>query len=379
VVLPPNPDDGNIQILDGFGMPVAMNCTEVQHCENTLMTSTAFQLVTNDSYAVDQLEFYTPYVETLLISTENCTDENEFINAVFLSVETMGYFVIDFEYLDFLDENFTQPEPEMDNLEPEVDVPDPEPELLNVPDMILSPETDTMPSPDSMPNPQPNSNMISCPLPSSNPVSYSDLDMVNETTNSSYWFPIVFTPSFFRVTILSNDADIFYSYSNDTCMPILDYWEDDILGCPCNGTWNATGQYDNNTNSFMGGRDITPSQCPPNTCQETFFLNDTQKYANLRLNISVTDNGTVIRTLEITRMSICREIGYNYSAEDILYSFRWGQDKPIQSMLNGDIVVQTPSFNGTFDDDDDDMNGSALLPLSMLITIMSTFLSLMLV
>jgi hypothetical protein len=330
VVLPPNPDDGNIQILDGFWVPDTMNCTEVQQCENTLMTSTAFQLVTNDSYVEDQLEYNTSYVETLLISTENCTDENAFINAVFLSVETIGYFAIDFEYLDFLDENFTQPESEMDNPEPEsmtnpqseVDVPNPEPELLNVPDMILSPETDTMPSPDSMPNPQPNSNMISCPLPSTNPVSYSDLDMVNETTNSSYWFPIVFTPSFFRVTILSNDADIFYSYSNDTCIPILDYWEDDILGCPCNGTWNATGQYDNNTNSFMGGRDITPSQCPPNTCQETFFLNDTQKYANLRLNISVTDNGTVLRTLEITKMSICKEIGYAYSAEDILYSFR---------------------------------------------------------
>jgi hypothetical protein len=321
---------------------------------------------------------------------------------VFLSVETIGYFAIDFEYLEMI-ENFTpQPEPsEMLNPEPE-SMTNPVPEVItigtipvmvnpvpvlqtipspqSVPDMILSPETVTIPSPNTMPNPntipspqpnpQPNSNMMPCPISSpNNSIPYSDLDMVNETTNSSYWFPIVFTPTNFLVTILFNNTDIFYSYSNETCMPILDYWEDDILGCPCNSTWNTSGYYDPLTNSFQGGRNIAPSQCPPNTCQETFFLNDTQKYANLRLNISVY-NGTVSRTLEITKMSICKEIGYGYDADDILYSFSWGQGQLIQinDDNNGPVVVTTPGTTVTYS------NGSDLLPLSMIMTIMSAFL-----
>jgi hypothetical protein len=365
-VLPTDQDDGfDIQILDGFWLPSTLNCTEAQQCENnTLMTRTTFQLVTNDSYVEDQLEYNTSYVETLLISTENCTDENAFINAVFLSVETMGYFAIDFEYME---ENFTQPEPS-ENPEPESMInPEPEDNMMPFP---LNPQ----PSPNTMP--QPNSNMMPCPISSSNPVPYSDLDMVNETTNSSYWFPIVFTPTNFRVTILSNESDIFFSYSNDTCMPIMDYWEDDIMGCPCDGAWNTTGYYDQTTNSFMGGRNITPSLCPPNTCQEMFFLNDTQKYANLRLNISIIDNGTVLRTLEITKMSICKEMGYAYGDGDILYSFKWGQGRPMQMNLNDQNDV--PKDNDGHDDDDDDSgyhhDGSALLPLSMIITITTAFL-----
>jgi hypothetical protein len=287
-----------------------------------------------------------------------------------------------------MNENFTQPEPSVVvNPQPTTSSqvnPVPETIVILVPAVTLpSPDTmpTTQPSPNTMPNPQPspnpqsNSNTMPCPLLSSNPLPYSNLDMVNETTNSSYWFPIVFTPTNFRVTLLSSNTEIFYSYSNDTCMPIIDYWEDDVLGCPCNSTWNTTGYYDPFTNSFMGGRNITPSECPPNTCQETFFLNDTQKYANLRLNVTIL-NGTVFKTLEITKMSICKEIGYAYGAEDILYSFVWGQDQPTQSMLKDDndepVVVITPfGTNVTIE------NASPLLPLSMIITFTCSFLFLL--
>jgi hypothetical protein len=225
------------------------------------------------------------YVQRLVISTENCTDESMFIRSAILSVETWGYLAFDFEYLDYLNDNDTSSNNTNNNV--------------------------TQP----------------CSLPS-NPIPYADPDMVNSTTNSSYWFPIVLTPTIFNVTILSNDTDIFYSYSNDTCMPILDYWENDTLGCPCNDGWNVTGYYDTASNSFKGGREIIPSLCTQNSCPESFFLNDTQKYANLRLNVTVYDNGTVLRTIEITNMSTCPEIGYTYDADDIAYSFTW--ERPIQ-------------------------------------------------
>jgi len=257
----------------------------------------------NDSDIEDEPN--TCYVQTLLISTENCTDENMFIQSVILSVETWGYFAVDFDYLDYLNDNFT-----------EIEV-----EIITVPEVEI--DDDTIPSNNTNNTvPQP------CSLSSTNPIPYGDLDMVNDTTNSSYWFPIVLTPTKFNVTILSNDTDIFYSYSNDTCMPILDYWDNDSLGCPCNDVWNATGYYDNVSNSFKGGREIIPSLCTQNSCQESFFLNDTVRYANLRLNVTAFDNGTVLRTIEITNTSICPEIGYAYGAENIAYSFTW--EKPIQ-------------------------------------------------
>jgi len=187
------------------------------------------------------------------------------------------------------------------------------------------------------------------------------------TNTTSQWVHVFFTPKTFNVTILSNETDIYY-IKNGPCMPLINYWKDVTLGCPCNGTWNNTGYYNSSSKCFEGGRQITPSLCPNNTCQESFFLNDTTVYANLRLNTTTWSNGTVAnKTLEITKVSLFKEIGYEYGEKDIIAVFLLSNGTELPR-----VVQETSGKNETEKD-----SGSVSLPLTSVVTLMFAFLLMM--
>jgi len=299
-----------------------------------------------------------------MLGNGNCSDDMNFTASVFLVVEAIGSWVIDVE-------NNTWPEG-WDNDEEENDE-----------------EDDDMPDND-MPD---NGGII------------VDADHTVEENHpeikdfESKWYHVYFTPTMFNVTIF-NERDFYYSnvtdfyYRNMTdlyvnnmtegyCMPILDYWNNETVGCPCNDTWNTTGYYNSSTNSFMGGRQIIPGQCANDSCREMMFLNDTMKYANVRINITECKNGSVLKTVEFTKMSYEKDMGYTYGVQDIGYIFgAWKQNEEVHS-LNGenDTLVKTPevalemplgSDNDTYDRSD--VNGSYGLPMSTMITIIFIFL-----
>jgi len=98
--------------------------------------------------------------------------------------------------------------------------------------------------------------------------------------------------------------------------------KNETVGCPCNGNWVGSNYNENS------GREIIPDQCPSSSCPEAFFINDTLKYGNVRMNVTVFQNGTIKnKTLEITKMSPIKEIGYAFGAADVLYVFRSGKDE----------------------------------------------------
>jgi len=191
------------------------------------------------------------------------------------------------------------------------------------------------------------------------------------TTNfTSQWVHVFFKPKTFNVTILSNETDIYF-LKNGPCMPLIDYWKDAVLGCPCNGTWNNTGYYNSSSKCFEGGRQITPNLCPNNTCQESFFLNDTIIYANLRLNTTTWSNGTLAnKTVEITKVSPFKDIGYAYGEKDIIAVFLLsnGTDVSLPSVPEATI----PDMNQTAN-----YSGSVSLPLTSIVTLMFAFLLIM--
>jgi len=264
-------------------------------------------------------------------------------------------------------------------------VPEPETVPISDPVIVIPPDRkrSTEQSPDTMDDtlsPSPASinstqNDTFSPSPATLNDTVSPLPAVINTTSpsplnptvsnfTSQWIHVFYTPKTFNVTILSNQSDIFYTSSKNTpCMPILDYWKNDILGCPCNGTWNNTGSYNPTTKSFEGGRQIVPSQCVPNTCHEAFFLNDTVTYGKLRINITTFDNGTVAnKTIEMTRRSPQKEIGYGFGDKDIVYVFQWMNETETR-----DIV---PEVVMTGDDDDTMSDGAMSLPITSIVTIM---------
>jgi len=164
-------------------------------------------------------------------------------------------------------------------------------------------------------------------------------------------------------------------------MPIINYLEDPIVGCPCNGTWVA-GSVDPETGTFMGGREIQPNLCPNSTCPETFFINETVRYGKVRINQTVYEDGTVSKTAEITQMSSIKEIGYAYSEEDIMFVFIVPQnattDNQIPSAGSEPQVVILPGPLPASDPDpntaDDTGSGASTIPLATTITMLFVFL-----
>jgi len=289
-----------------------------------------------------------------------------------------------------------EPEPVM-NQEPEP-VPEPvmnqEPESVPEPTVVVVPVAPTNEEPAPSPqNPEPMSISpgvinfgkkrvdIAVIVPTINSTVPVDPEQVpspsinnstlNVTTNfTSQWVHVFFTPKTFNVTILSNITDIYY-IRNGPCMPLIDYWKDVFLGCPCNGTWNNTGYYNSSSKSFEGGRQITPSLCPNNTCQEAFFLNDTIIYANLRLNTTAWSNGTIAnKTIEITKVSPFKDIGYAYGEMDIIAVFLWSNGT-VNASLPVPVVTRV-ELNETVN-----YSGSVSLPLTSVVTMMFAFLLMM--
>jgi len=196
---------------------------------------------------------------------------------------------------------------------------------------------------------------------------------LNATTNfTTQWVHVFFTPKTFNVTILSNITDIYY-IRNGPCMSLIDYWDDVTMGCPCGGTWDNIGYYNSSSQSFEGGRQITPSLCPNNTCQESLFLNDTTVYANLRLNTTTWSNGTIAnKTVEITKVSPFKDIGYAYDEQDIIAVFLWSNGTDNASLPSIPVEVTKPDMNETTS-----YSGSVSLPLTSVVTMMFAFLLIM--
>jgi len=308
-----------------------LNCTEMSDdelpCNNTsLWRNVNFKLEDNDRW-----------IETLMLGIGNCSEVVNQTESVFMVVETMGFFSVD-------DKNDTWPE----------------------------------------------NFVVDCAGSSSSKRIVTRPDMGTTSSSvtkfNSHWMHVFFTPIKFNVTLLSNQTNIYYSnitdyyyysnvtdfdyYSNITegfCMPIRDYWQNEILGCPCNNTWDTNGYYNSSAMSFMGGREIIPSQCPNDTCSETLFLNDTMKFANVRINVTECKNGTVMKTVEITRRSHNRDIGYTYGVEDIEYVFGMSEKKSRINKRSSDDTMNTPMAGN-------DYSGSNSLSVSTIIMMMFVFL-----
>jgi hypothetical protein len=319
-----------------------LNCTEwsQQPCSDTpIWRSWNFGLLMNGSY-----------VETLIIGNENCTEGMDFMNytdSVKLVVETVGSWVIDVN--NTWSEGWDNGEGMVNN------------------GVVIGTSEDDM-------------------------VVHPEILMFD-----SDWYHVSFIPMWFNVTIF-DDMDFYYNnvtdfyYGNMTdlyvnnmtegfCMPILEYWNNETIGCPCNDTWDTTGYYNSSTNSFMDGRQIIPSQCPGDCASEMMFLNDTTKYANIRINVTTFNNGTVLKTLEFTKTSYNQSMGYTYGAQDIWYVFgAWNQgpvtSDPVISNLEITITIPEVAPFRDNDDNDDDVyyNGSNGLTMSTMITIIFIFL-----
>jgi hypothetical protein len=384
------------------------------------MISTTFQLGSNGSY-----------VEKFLVGSGNTTDEEDFIKSVILAIETLGDLNIDYDWENETNTTVPVPSSVSPSPNPSTvvilvpsieNVPAPMPSNPEVPpEPVMNPEPGMAPinqepapsseepapssqepapsseeptpssqNPDVVPEPMP-SGVINLSgekranaLPPLNNSTFPQINItispeqvpapsinnstLNATTNfTSQWVHVYFTPKTFNVTIISNITDIYY-INNGPCMPLMDYWKDVTLGCPCDSTWNNTGYYNSSSKCFEGGRQITPSQCPNNTCHETFFLNDTIIYANIRLNTTLfVENGTVAnKTAELTKVSPFKEIGYAYGANDIIAVFMLSNET--ESLPS---VPQTtyPDMNDTEID-----SGSVSLPLTSIVTMLFSFL-----
>jgi hypothetical protein len=338
------------------------NCTAGPNCGNSNTTlRTTFQLLADATW-----------VEKVLLGSGNCTEPNvDFVEDLILVVDSFGALSVDMEAManDSFPDSFGPqivPQPQTVQPEPQPFVqPEPQPFVQPEPQPFvqpsINPAPEVNPAPSSLSpaelnpspfivNPVPQVNQV--PAPATNPVPSTDLSpaelnpspyiiiplapevnppqpsiqpvAIPSAANFSIWLHVLSKPSKFSVTIINENATIPYTAIQDgPCMAALQYWQNETLGCPCNGNWIGDGSYDVITTNTAGGREINPSTCPPNTCPEAFFINDTVKYGNVRLNVTYFQNGTIMnKTLEITKMSIIKEIGYAFGAEDIVYLFR---------------------------------------------------------
>jgi hypothetical protein len=279
----------------------------------------------------------------------------------------------------------------------------PQPEINPVPAVNPAPETNPVPavnpiSPDVSPaelNPSP---FIIVPVSTPNdlipvpgvfqepsPAPVTSLlpvpeDVVFDSTgNFTIWLHVISVPMKFQVTILDDDENIPYTdNANGPCMPTIEYWKDSTVGCPCDGNWFGDGTY--NHSISMGGREIVPDQCP-NSCPETFYINDTLLYGNVRLNVTVYENGTIMnKTLEITRLSAIKEIGYAFGAGDIVYVYKLATknstvDEPNPAQTPSPEELLSPEVNEP--ETQDNNSGTSPRALATTVTMIFVFLLMM--
>jgi hypothetical protein len=332
------------------------------------------------------------YVEKIFVGTENCTDPG-FVGSIVMVVESLGTFQIDYSAMEndsfpitfAPEQTFTSPEPETIP-SPEPGTPlSPQPETVPQPFIFLSPQPETEPQPSTAipvpfgaePLQEPEPSTLQEPEPSTLEIPQKPL------SSFSVWLPFILTPLKFQITIVSEKNDIFYTNDkNGPCMPIINYWQDPIVGCPCNGTWVAAGSVDPDTDTIVGGREIQPNLCPNSTCPETLFINETVRYGKVRINQTVYEDGTVGKTAEITQMSSIKEIGYAFGEEDIMFVFivpnKNTTTNPDQTPSPGasspQVVILPGPLPAADPDPNDTGSGSSPIPLATTITMMFVFL-----
>jgi len=135
-------------------------------------------------------------------------------------------------------------------------------------------------------------------------------------TNVPGFYKIMYTPSKFAIALVKNQKPIYYTTQNPgPCDAPVSYWNN---YCPCNSTWAANASYNATLGFYDNARTIVKSDCPNNTCNETFFLSDQSLYGNLQFS---QDQNTGIRTVLLTITSTNSTLGYSYNASDIAYTF----------------------------------------------------------
>jgi hypothetical protein len=381
---------------------LSLECNVGQMCgNNTMTTRSSFHLLSDATW-----------VKKVLVGTGNCTDSQSTEGVIFV-VESYGAYLVD---LDGLDNDTNIPivfSPEPQTVPQTVPTPEPQP--------IVSPQTVPAPAPDlspaelnpspfiiqPAPQPQVNPAPQTGQAPESNlspaelnpspfiiiPVSDpNNLDPIPGTWpepspspmmtpepasqpagNFSVWLHIISVPMKFHVSIIDDDELIPYTETpNGPCKPVLEYWRDATLGCPCNGNWIGDGTY--NESMTVGGREIVPDDCTGSTgttCPEAFYINDTQLYGNARLNVTVYENGTIMnKTLEITKMSSYKEIGYTFGVADIIAVYKLADNTPINQTPGSPAPAEMP----TEGPDDGSGSGSSTIPLATTITTIFVFL-----
>lgn len=364
-ILPPNMTD-----ISGYWAPVndvQANCIG-PFCDNSTTIRTTFQPLGDNTW-----------VEKVLVGTGNCMDPN-FVNSLTLVVESYGTLVVDLNAIenDSLPINFA-PQPGIIMIPAPLiqTVPVPVPEPFVAPSINPAPAVNQIP-PAPVVNPVPGVvNPVPVPAPDTGDLTPAQLNpspyivvhapgnvplipipeavfpkepspspqpsmipvpAVLSSGNFSVWLPVISTPFKYDIYILNEDQPVPYTGTvNGPCMSALGYWQNETVGCPCNGYWYGNGTYNVTSSTFLGGREIVPTQCPSASCPEAFFINDTVKYGNVRLNVTVFQNGTIMnKTLEITKMSVNKAIGYSYGAADVVYVFTGAKN------VNGTIIVLNP-------------------------------------
>jgi hypothetical protein len=373
-----------------------MECLANQKCgTNTIVKRSTFQLFPDSTW-----------IKKVLIGTGNCSTDVDFVNNLILVVESYGAFIVDLEDTDndSLPIIFEpSPEPQIITTTPEpaptpLTVPVPQPATNPVPAVNPAPAVNPVPAVNPAPavssdlspaelNPSP---FIIIPVsePNSlNPVpgvfinpapNPEPLPLPPASGNFSVWLHVYSVSLKFQVTLIDDDENIPYTENlNGQCMPAIAYWGDKTLGCPCDGNWIGGGTY--NQTMTQGGREIIPDDCADSSCPENFYINDTLLYGNARLNVSVYENGTIMnKTLEITKMSAFKEIGYAFGVADIISVYKMGTEssdddqnntQPSPDELDVPEQEQNPAPFTT-----DNSNSGTSLQLATTITMIFVFL-----
>lgn len=127
-----------------------------------------------------------------------------------------------------------------------------------------------------------------CPLPIASVTlaidTYGRYTLGEENPDVPGWVKIVYEPTYFKVTAAKDNKVVYHSPDSGTvaggCTKPVSYLN---AACPCNGTWAVNGAYNTTLEAFVGERRINKTECPVNTCNDTFWFNTATEYGNAKL------------------------------------------------------------------------------------------------
>jgi hypothetical protein len=171
----------------------------------------------------------------------------------------------------------------------------------------------------------------------------------NNTALGDGWLKITYTPDFFEGTVAKTNKDIFFTPGQNVggtqvgpCINLLDHFNNNNTGCPCNGTW-IQAPFVNGSYS-PGTRKIVKSMCMENgntTCHENYFFNTGLRYGSVRV---MNNSDNVTRTLEITRPSFDNTTGWNDSRIYAVFTANF----TCPTTISQDTQAPTMSGSGIF-------------------------------